>query len=190
MREEHRQLFHMFFGFAIVLGALALGRETSLMLLLGGVAAGLLAIQFVLRGYRGPAVGHVLKKLERPNVLPGKGALMFLVGALFLLSYSRDYGFALGVLMIVAAGDAFSTFVGIRGTHALPWNGNKTWEGAIAFALSATVAAFPFLSGIPFLNLFPVIVYPLAAAAIETLPLPLDDNLTIPIGALALSALI
>ncbi len=187
MKEEHRQMFHLFFGLAIVLAALFLGRNAAVFLLLALLCAGLLLMQFVVRGYRGSAITGVLTQFERAGALPGKGALMFLVGALFLLSYSRDYQFSLGVLLILAAGDAFSTFVGIRGTHALPWNPRKSWEGTIAFFLSASFASFPLLS-VPFLNPLPVIVYSLAASAIESLPLPLDDNLTIPLGALALRA--
>ncbi len=180
-------MFHMFFGFAIVLGALVLGEDAALLFLLSALAAGLLLIQLVVRGFKHEAVDSLLKKFERPAALPGKGALMFIIGALFLVSYSRDYHFSLGILMIVAAGDAFSTYVGIRGTHALPWNPKKTWEGFFAFIFSAAIASTPFLA-VPFLNVFPVMVYSLAAALVETLPLPLDDNFTIPIGALAVRA--
>ncbi len=183
MKEEHRQLFHFFFGFAIVIGSLLLGRDWAIGFLLTALAAGLLLIHITMRGFRHESIQKALEQFERKVEMPGKGALMFVIGALFILTYSHDFHFALAVLAIVSAGDAFSTLVGIRGKHPLFWNKNKTWEGTIAFVLAAAIASLPFLS------FHAAIAYCVLAAAIETLPAPVDDNWSIPVGAFAASVI-
>ncbi|MFQ5406480.1 MAG: diacylglycerol/polyprenol kinase family protein [Candidatus Micrarchaeia archaeon] len=180
MKEEYRQLFHLFFGSFLVLFSLFVGKKTVLVVLFAALLVGMLLVHLKLRGHRQGFFDFFLEKLERKVDLPGKGAFMYVVGSLVLLSYSPDFSFALAVMMMLAAGDAASTIVGRKGVVRLPWNEKKTLEGLSSFALASLVVSIPFLS----FSL--VIVYSLLLAVIESLPLPFDDNLSIPIGALLL----
>jgi dolichol kinase len=80
-------------------------------------------------------------------------------------------------ILVLAVGDAFSTLIGAHfGSHALPYNKIKSWEGMFAGMITAFLAC---------LFLLP---WPLAAAAavigmiVESLPLKLNDNFTIPLS--------
>lgn len=90
---------------------------------------------------------------------------------------------------ILAFGDGFATIAGkaIRGPR-LPWNRDKSWSGLIAFVAFGAVgahAAYLFL-GPPKTFLHPaviIVVTVMIAAFVESLPLEVDDNLTVPLAA-------
>lgn len=95
---------------------------------------------------------------------------------------------------ILASGDAVASVVGTR-FPLRPWRHNqkKSWGGSIAFVLFAslwTLGVGVYLSGDLDAKRAGVIVGAvLIAAIVETLPLPLDDNLTVGISsALVLEA--
>jgi len=83
--------------------------------------------------------------------------------------------------VILAFGDGFATIVGRRFPIApLPWNRIKSWGGSIAFIVAAgvggvTIAMF---FGSPSLAIVAAAV--VVAAIVESAPLGLDDNITIP----------
>jgi uncharacterized protein (TIGR00297 family) len=94
---------------------------------------------------------------------------------------------------ILALGDGAATLVGRRfGRTRIPWNPNKTWEGTLAFVICASAGAMLlcwltqpnvdspqspwFVFGAPF-------VAALVAALVETVPVRLDDNLSVPFAA-------
>ena len=96
---------------------------------------------------------------------------------------------------VMAFGDGFATLVGTRvGGRTLPWNRRKTWSGLAAFvvaggagatALSVWVA--PAIAPPPSLSF---LIWTSAAGAIvaglvETLPIGLDDNISVPAAAAA-----
>ena len=184
MKEEYRQLFHLFFGSAIVFFALFVGSETAVLVLFFALILGMLLMHFHLRGHSHETFEYLLEKLERKADLPGKGAFLFVLGSLVILTFSKDFDFALGVMMMLAAGDAASTIVGLKGKNSLPWNKKKTFEGFAAFVVASVVVSLPFL------NLSLVILYPLFLAFVESLPLPFDDNLSIPVAALLLKFMV
>jgi phytol kinase len=93
---------------------------------------------------------------------------------------------------ILAVGDSFSNFVGRPlGKRKLPWNAKKSWAGTIAFAVTAIPAAAALL----WWTVQPPLAHPgvggavaiwtcavaggLVGAAVESLDLPIDDNLTV-----------
>jgi len=98
---------------------------------------------------------------------------------------------------VMALGDAAASLVG--GTRAgalrLPWHGKKSFAGTAAFlvagaagALGVLVVVFPGESGYALEHmpdhLFTAIVMgTVAAAAVESIPLPVDDNLPILLAA-------
>lgn len=104
-----------------------------------------------------------------------------------LLAFWRRPEVAAAVWGIVAFGDGFAALVGATGVGpALPWNPRKSWVGSIAFVLAAApLAAILTCWTAPgrYPVLFVVVVSVLAstlAAWVESQPLELDDNLTVP----------
>jgi uncharacterized protein (TIGR00297 family) len=104
---------------------------------------------------------------------------------------------------ILAAGDGFATLVGRRfGRTRLPWNPDKTVEGLIAFIVAGSAAGV-FLAlwvrtsvwttdyvgpdSFPFPPLLFSVTAPILAATVaafvETLPVRLDDNISVPFAA-------
>ena len=90
---------------------------------------------------------------------------------------------------ILAAGDGMATLVGRRaGGRRWPWNGQKTIAGSAAFALAGTMAGIvlawwtaPAVAPRPtplFIVAAPLVAALIAALA-ETIPIRLDDNLTV-----------
>ncbi len=94
---------------------------------------------------------------------------------------------------ILAVGDGAATLVGRRsGSTRIPWNRDKSWEGTAAFMLFGGAAsvllcwwtqpnvAAPapvwFVLGAP-------VLAAIAAAFVETIPVRLDDNLSVPLAA-------
>jgi uncharacterized protein (TIGR00297 family) len=101
---------------------------------------------------------------------------------------------------IMAAGDGAATLVGTRWpAKRLPWNAEKTWTGLAAFIVAGVPAAIVAWSWVaPSVGeqpdrAFPmwtiVVVATIAAALVETIPIRLDDNLSVPATAGAVFAL-
>ena len=94
---------------------------------------------------------------------------------------------------IMAAGDGVATLVGRRaGGPRIPWNREKSVAGTLAFVIAGGAAgAFlawwcrPIVIPPPFLwfSIGGPLIAAVAAAAVETLPIRLDDNLTVPASA-------
>ncbi len=94
---------------------------------------------------------------------------------------------------ILAFGDGAATLAGRRwGRHRLAWNPDKTVEGLLAF-ISAGGAAAVFLAwwtapaitpppSLAFILVAPVLAA-LAAGLVETVPIALDDNISVPASA-------
>lgn len=84
---------------------------------------------------------------------------------------------AVSVILILAIGDSLATYIGIYyGKHKLPWNSNKTIEGSLGFAIGSICSLLVFPAPI---TVFIIIL----ANVIESLPVRLDDNITLPIVA-------
>ncbi|MBI5224650.1 phosphatase PAP2 family protein [Candidatus Micrarchaeota archaeon] len=184
--EIGRQFFHLMGGFGVLLLLLFFSptNEGILFTELAVIAAliiGLLLINLkMLKAKLGP-IDYLLSKFERFGEFPGRGALLYVVGVLLLLSYSRDTSFLLGALAIFATGDAFSTIIGVKfGKHKLYWNKKKSLEGTFAFFASSSIAAYVFMGPI-------AIVYSAILALIESIDFQIDDNLLIPFCALILN---
>ena len=101
--------------------------------------------------------------------------------------FHRRLEVAAAVWGILALGDGLATLVGIAaGGRRLPWNPTKSWAGTLAYAAGGTVAATALLLWTapgryaPGFALAVAAATAVAAAAVESLPLRLDDNLTAP----------
>ena len=81
---------------------------------------------------------------------------------------------AIASILILILSDTFAALVG-KGIGRVPIF-RKTLEGSLAFFLSALVIVFVY----PGVDRFSGVIGALGATVIELLPVPLDDNLTIP----------
>lgn len=91
--------------------------------------------------------------------------------------------------VLMAFGDGFGTVIGQRLPLAsLPWNRNKSWGGLAAFILFGGASAFAIarLFGAP--HDVAIAAAVLVSAIVESLPLGLDDNVTVPFIAAAVLA--
>ena len=122
----------------------------------------------------------LLEGLERTENIdkPGIQALYANLGVFVAFVLFGDSS-AVGVLTL-AVGDSFSTLVGkFFGRSKLPWNGEKSWEGSLAFFLSV----YPLLSA--FTGSDSAVLVALLCSLGESLKLQIDDNFTLPLLATA-----
>ena len=144
-----------------------------------------------------------------PRVAPGimratdargmrAGVLFYPLSVLLLiLAFRQRLDLVAAAWGIMAFGDGFATLAGHQvGGPRLPWNRNKTWSGLAAFvvvgslgavALSLWVATMLGLPSTQSVHDSPRLALPIAvviaavvAGLAETLPIGLDDNLTVP----------
>lgn len=106
------------------------------------------------------------------------GTTFFLVGAfLTFLIFPRDV--AVTALFFAAVGDAVAAMVGERFGRTKV--GNKSIEGTLAFFVSALVVGTILLLAELRLNWIAVVGGALIAALVELVPIPINDNLTVPL---------
>jgi uncharacterized protein (TIGR00297 family) len=110
---------------------------------------------------------------------------------LLILVFYRRLEIAAAAWGLLAFGDGMATVAGMAlGRRKLPWNRNKSWAGSIAYVLFGTAAASVLLLwtapergyGWPF-ALAAAACAALLAAALESLPQGLDDNIGVPLVA-------
>ncbi len=175
-REYARQAVHATLGLVLAAALWQFGIEPLLFPLLLIVLVGTLIIHAKVIGIRVPIIDQLLAWYERDGVLPGEGSFYFGIGVLFTVGLLRhSAAAATAVILVLSLGDALATIVGTRfGRHRLAWNRDKSLEGSIGFAIG----------GLPALLVCPApvtLVVIFVATALESLPLQLDDNGTIPI---------
>ena len=178
-----RGLFHLFCVLSIAVAALFLPR-TVLLISLGMVT--FIFFAFELIRLKVPGINRwflsVFKPLirkEEASRLTGTG--YSLAGALIaFLVFPRDV--AVLALSFLAVGDAMATIVGKRigKTRLL---GKKTLEGDLACFVSCIAVGFiGYFAGLD-ISWLVILVGSLAATIAEAVPLPLNDNLTLPLFA-------
>jgi len=106
---------------------------------------------------------------------------------LLILLFGRRMEVVAAVWAILALGDGLASVAGesLR-SPAVPWNAGKTWSGFVAFIAAGTAGAFilgcwvdPSLSAHRVLLLCAATA--MVGAVVETLPIGLDDNITVPL---------
>lgn len=141
-------------------------------------------------------LGRFAPQIVRPTDAPGAraGVLFYPLSILVLVVLLPDrLDIVAAAWGVMACGDGLATLAGQRQRgQSLPWHPRKTWRGLGAFvvagaagatALSAWVA--PSITPRPSLT-FTLLAPGLAAlvaAFVETLPIELDDNVTVPLSA-------
>ena len=186
--EVQRKALHLL-ALVIPLGMAWLGSPVALYVVGGGALFAIGAD--VLRAYSAPfsewirwIFGPLMRKEELPDVGTGitfNGATCVLVGAA-LLALLFPLRVAVPVLTMTMLADAAAALVGRRwGRH--PWGTlSSTVEGSAAFLVTGAVVMFAFGS----FGVLPAAAGVCGAAFVEALPLPINDNIRVPLIAAAL----
>ncbi len=175
-----RRVFHLVAASFTTLLALAIP-EPVYMTLVGGGALLSLALDigrqrtgFINRTYMG-LFRSILKPSESTDIT---GATYLLI-ATFFAFYFFGPEVAIPVLMFVAVGDPAAALIGPRCPGPRYWG--KSPVGILAF-VAASVAAWAILGALGYGTWsWAVLITAVFAAAVEFAPIPLDDNLTVPL---------
>ena len=117
--------------------------------------------------------GRVLREEEKPTLM---GSTYFLFSSILtILLFPKSISIA--SLLILILSDTAAALIG-KGIGRIPIF-KKTLEGAVAFFFSSLFIVWAY----PNLDRFSGSLAALGATVIEILPIPLDDNLTIPLVA-------
>lgn len=183
-----RRIFHLLAASGATLLSLVIP-EHPYMLLTGGGA--LLALAVEASRFRVGVFNRLFMLvfapiLKQSEVSEISGATWFLIAAFFTFYF---YGpeVALPVLLFLAVGDPAAALIGARTPGPRFWG--KSPGGGVAFVLAAlavwaVVCAFGFGQWS-----WAVIIAAVVAALVELSPLPVDDNLTVPLIAGAVMTL-
>jgi phytol kinase len=175
--ELRRKLFHLFFGLFLIFMLFYSGRINLIIFLCVFLFIGCIMILVMQKGWKIPIADWLEETFERKNVkFPGYGAFWYVVGALLVALFLGNAHEIAAAIVALAAGDSAATIFGILGTHPLPHNRRKTWEGSIAFFFfSLPACLFAGWIGIALAAI---------AAIVESLDTRVDDNLLIPVAAI------
>lgn len=182
MTEVPRQVVH------IAVGAIAI----TLRWLHWTEAAGLASIAVLFNLFVLPRIapGVFRSPTERGAWHSGTVLYPLSVLALILLFRTR-LDLVAAAWGILAAGDGMATLMGTTlRSPRLPWNRAKSVAGLVAFASSGTVVATWLLAWTRSVSVTPELVLlagtaAVVAALVETIPISLDDNLSVPAAAAA-----
>lgn len=113
------------------------------------------------------------------------GIVLYPVAVLLLiLTFRHQLHFAAIGWTLLAFGDGFATLAGkFVPTGKLPWNPDKSWAGLIAFFIAGSVMSIAVAYWLDYRQPIVILIAALAAAITESLPLRIDDNLTVPFAA-------
>lgn len=177
--ESNRQLFHIFFGIAIV--ALLVYDSIGRKIILAAIIVSLI-LSYFSKKIRIPVIYSLLEMFERKKDIskfPGKGMIFYLIGTyISLVLFPKDV--AMASVMVLALGDSISHLYGLHfGRIKNPLSSAKFIEGTIAGAV------FGFIGALVFLPWWESALASLAAMAVEAIEInigmqQIDDNLTIP----------
>lgn len=183
--EDRRQILHMSMGvFALLL--------RSLPWWAAAIAAGS-AVAF--NAYVLPRVaGHRLYRPPERSRRFAPGILFYPIAVVLLILLFPDRpDISAAAWGIMAFGDGAATLVGRRlGGRRIPWNREKSIAGSVAFVLAGGAAGVflawwcrPAVMPPPYgwFSIVAPLLAVTAAAAVETIPIRLDDNISVPASA-------
>lgn len=177
-----RALFHILVGLSIPMAALFL--PTMVLLVALGAATGVFLVLDLVR-LKAPGVNRWFLWLFRPLLRENEvshltgASYMLLASLIALLAFPRDI--AVLALSFLAVGDAVATLVG-------QWTGRrkllgKSLEGELACFIACVAIGFGFYQAGLNIALPTILVGSVCATLAEAIPLPIDDNLTMPLFA-------
>ena len=130
-------------------------------------------------GFFGKVTHGMLTKFERKDAFPFEGVMMFLSGTgLVSIIFPAQAPVAIAVL---AVGDSVSTIFGIHyGSHKLHFNRSKSYEGLMSgFVFSVFFASY-------FADFNTALIASAVGMIVEALPIPINDNISMPLSVGAL----
>jgi len=175
MVETKRQIIHILIGFIAIAFLLLFGRLTTILAIFFTIFIGLTIINQLYLGRRIHIIEWFIKNFERKNVhFPGWGSACYATGVLLLCCFLTDINIIAASILVIALGDGFATIIGQIGKIRIPYNKNKKIEGSVALFIGS-------LAGYLFIG---PLILPVAAIAmiVESLPIGIDDNITVPIA--------
>ncbi len=172
MREYLRKSIHLIFGLAIAALMASLERQVLLTGLSIAILVGFIISDMAAKGYRMYFISPMLDLVDRNEILPGKGALFFVLSALVVLVLFPTRIAFLAVLALALV-DGVATIAGRAWGRTRIYRG-KTLEGSLG---GIVVAILVFLF---FITPLQAVLLALFAGVVELLS-PVDDNLVIPI---------
>lgn len=117
------------------------------------------------------------RRMLRPHERRGAAGATYLAVSYLLAAVLFPRPLAVVAMLYSGLGDAAAALVGKRwGRHRIA--SGKSWEGAGAGLLVNLAAGL----AVPGLPMAPIVVGAVAAATLEFLPLPIDDNLRVTVG--------
>jgi len=177
-----RGLFHILGGLSFPVAALFLTRM-ALLISLGVVTFVFLAFEFL--RFRAPKINRWFFSLFRPLLREEEASrltgtsYMLIASLIAFLAFPRDI--AVLALCFLAVGDAVAAIVGkYMGKRKLL---SKTVEGDLACFVSCLLIGFVLYYAGLNIRLLTTLVGSVGATFVEAIPLPLNDNLTMPLFA-------
>ena len=127
-------------------------------------------------------VGRGVSRHERGY---DEGIVLYPVAVLLLILVFRNHlHYAAIAWALLAFGDGVATLAGKSVPIArLPWHRDKSWGGFLAFLVVGGAMAYAAGWWMGYTNVIAIAAATLAAAITESLPLHVDDNLTVPFAA-------
>jgi dolichol kinase len=175
-----RRLFHLSNCLILAILALIISRDTFLWLLFS-LSSLLLLVDIVRLTWFATNRLFIwfFSRLMRQNEAHElNGSIYVLVGCLLtFILFDRDI--AVAGMIFLGVGDAFAGMIGERwGRHRIL---SKSLEGTSAFFVSSVIVGLIFQYVVLDISFMVLIVGALCAAVVELLPLPVNDNLAIPL---------
>jgi len=173
-----RKLVHMsMLGFAFLLPILTWVQ-----------AAGCAILALLFNLFLLPRFAADLRKHPAQSSSIWTGVVLYPISVLVLiLLYRHHLHIAASAWAILALGDGMASVAGesLRGP-SLPWNGQKTWSGFAAFTIAGGVGAYVLTRWVapalpPGKVLIVSVAGALVGAMVESLPIRLDDNASVPL---------
>ncbi len=180
-KKIHRNLYHLLVGILFPLGYHFSRSKIGPLIFIGFLL--LLMIIFEVERFRKPGFNrwvfeHVKALVKESERRKPTGTTFFLTSVFFTILLFPKF-VAVASLTFLALGDVSAAVVGEKWGRMKIFN--KSLEGFLAFFLTAWVSGW----GLSFLypDLTPFIIFwgSLTAALVELLPLPVDDNFSIPL---------
>ena len=176
-REAARKAFHVSsVALPVLVWLLPRSTATAGLVALAVIAIGVDVARLRLRGPRYHFL-RLTRTMLRPHERRGLagGTYMALAYAAAILLFPKPI--AVAGMLYNGLGDAAAALVGKRfGRHRTAWG--KSWEGFAAALVVCLVVGF----AVPGIAPASAVAGALAAAVLEFLPLPLDDNLRVTLG--------
>ncbi len=177
--EIKRDIFQILIGAVVILAILALGGYAR-PVVFSLVVLGLVYSNLISTNPRAP-FGGFLASMERSSTTFGIGAFYLAMGVSLILGLVTSMPLVLLSLAALFFGDSAATIVGVLfGSIKLPYNRSKSVQGL--FGYFAVVALF----GYPIVGAYSIVAG-LAFAVVESLRVPIDDNIAVAIFTVVIS---